>query len=94
MVITDLQFLGNLTELDLATGIEALLTKILLVASKKPNVLSGLDWEKFSHIASPIIAPVEYAFNSKGNGARVSCTGRVCTPHMSVMLCGRVIVNT
>jgi len=81
------QFLGNLTELELAEASDPELTRISLIAESNPNELSELDWARFSRIASARIAQMEYAFISMTNGTMSELHWEAVHPHMQLILC-------
>jgi len=81
------QFLGNLTELDLAEAADAELSRISALADTDPTALSSEEWHRFTRLAAPRIAQLEYAYLSRLNGTMSDLHWQAVEPHLHYLLC-------
>ena len=81
------QFLGNLTELDLAEAADAELSRISALADTDPTALSSEEWQRFTRLAAPRIAQLEYAYLSRLNGTMSDLHWQAVEPHLQYLLC-------
>jgi hypothetical protein len=81
------QFLGNLTELDLAEAADGELSRISALADKDPAALSSEEWNRYTRLAAPRIAQLEYAYLSRLNGTMSDLHWQAVEPHLQYLLC-------
>jgi len=81
------QFLSNLTELELAEASDLELSRISLTAETNPEELSEEEWFRFTKIAGPRLAQMEYAYLSKSNGTMSDLYWQAVVPHMGYLFC-------
>ena len=81
------QFLGNLTNLDIAEAADPELSRISSLADINPEELSPDEWIRFSRLAAPRIAQLEYAYLSWSNETMSNMHWQAVEPHMHYLLC-------
>ena len=81
------QFLSNLTGLDLAEAADPELARLSFLGESEPERLSQEEWMRFSKIAAPRIAQLEYAYLSRINGTMSELHWNAVEPHMQYLLC-------